>query len=264
MTHHVQMLSPSLFPVETAAGALEVRLAASAAEIAAAQALRHRVFFQEMGAIPSPETARTGLDVDPWDDHCEHLLALADGVVVGTYRLIGRRAAERVGGFYSAAEFDIGPLLREPGEILELGRSCVDRDWRNRGTLQLLWQGLADIIIRRRVTILFGCASLPGTDPRALAPQLAYLHDNHLAPLALRGRALPHRASPLHRPPDGYEPRRVLHSLPPLLKGYLKAGAGIGTGAVIDHEFNTTDVLVTLKTDAMTARYQRRYETRAA
>ncbi|MBF0307390.1 MAG: GNAT family N-acetyltransferase [Alphaproteobacteria bacterium] len=245
-------------------GCLDVRLARGPAEIAAAQALRHRVFVHELGATPSPETARTGLDVDPWDDHCEHLLALADGVVVGTYRLIGRGAAERVGGFYSAAEFDIGPLLREPGEILELGRSCIDRDWRNRGTLQLLWQGLADIIIRRRIGILFGCASLPGTDPHALAPQLAYLHDHHLAPLPLRARALPHRAAPMRRPDEGYDPRQVAHSLPPLLKGYLNAGAGIGTGAVVDHEFNTTDVLVVLKTETMTARYQRRYETKAA
>ncbi|MBF0392227.1 MAG: GNAT family N-acetyltransferase [Alphaproteobacteria bacterium] len=217
-----------------------------------------------MGAAPSPEAARAGLDTDPWDEHCDHLLALADGVVVGTYRLIDRRAALRVGGFYSAAEFDISPLLREPGEILELGRSCVDRDWRNRGTLQLLWRGLAEVIARRDVKLLFGCASLPGTDPDTLAPMLTYLHDHHLAPLPTRGRALPHRACPLRRPAVNYDPRQMPHALPPLLKGYLKAGAGIGAGAVVDHEFNTTDVLVALRTEAMTARHQRRYEAKAA
>jgi len=254
MTH--QTASEDLLPM----AGVEVRLARDEAEIIDSQALRYRVFYEEMGATPSRRIQGRRLDRDAWDPACKHLLALADGEVVGTYRLIDRTAAERVGGFYSASEFDIAPLLRQPGNILELGRSCVDPRWRNRGTLQLLWQGLAAHIVDNDIGLLFGCASLPGTDIAALAPQLAYLRANHLAPEALRATALPHRAADIPTDAAAGDPRRILQALPPLLKGYLRAGASIGGGAVIDHEFNTVDVLVALPTEAITARYQRRYD----
>ncbi|MBI5163065.1 MAG: GNAT family N-acetyltransferase [Magnetospirillum sp.] len=261
MTH--QLISSDILPVATPEG-VEVRLARDAAEVEASQRLRYRVFFQEMGAKASAEAQASGLDRDAYDPVCKHLLALADGEVVGTYRLIDRTAAAKVGAFYSQAEFDISPLLSLPGEILELGRSCIDSRWRNRGTLQLLWQGLAGYIIEHDIGLLFGCASLPGTDPQALAAQLSYLAENHLAPTDLRARALPACAAGAVSADPAADPRRVLQSLPPLLKGYLRAGAMIGSGAVVDHDFNTTDVLVVLPTAAITARYQRRYEGKAA
>jgi L-ornithine Nalpha-acyltransferase len=256
VTH--QLISSDMLPVAIPEN-VEVRLARDDHEVEASQALRYRVFYEEMGAKPCPRTQETKLDRDAYDPVCQHLLALADGMVVGTYRLIDRRAAAQVGGFYSAREFDISALVAFPGEILELGRSCVDPRWRNRGTLQMLWQGLATYIVEHRIGLLFGCASLPGTDPVALAAQLAYLRDTHPAPRNLQVTPLPHRAAA----EPGlmvYDPRSTLHSLPPLLKGYLRAGAAIGSGAVIDHEFNTTDVLVALPTDTITARYQRRYD----
>lgn len=239
---------------------VEVRLARNAEEIAASQRLRYRVFFDEMGANPSPDVQAAGMDRDIYDPVCKHLLALADGQVIGAYRLIDRDAAAQVGGFYSASEFDISGLLATPGNILELGRSCVDPRWRNRGTLQMLWQGLANYIVENNVSLLFGCASLPGTDAAQLAPQLAYLHQNHLADGPSRPRALDARAAAM---PDGvaaFDARQASQTLPPLLKGYLRAGAVIGEGAVVDHDFNTTDVLVMLPTDAITTRYQRRYD----
>jgi L-ornithine Nalpha-acyltransferase len=239
--------------------AVEVRLARDVSELRAAQALRYRVFYEEMGATPSPTTRATELDADAYDAVCQHLLAIADGQVIGTYRLIDRAAAACVGSFYSAGEFDIAPLVSYPGRILELGRSCVDAAWRNGAVLQLLWHGLAAYIVEHRIELLFGCASLPGTDAAALAPQLSYLRENHLAPAELRARAHADRtAGPTAAVVD--EPRRALQSLPPLLKGYLRAGAMIGDGAVVDRQFNTTDVLVVLKTDAIAARYQRRYD----
>jgi putative hemolysin len=236
-----------------------VRLARGAAEITAAQRLRYQVFYEEMGAQPCPKTLASGIDHDHFDGVCDHLLAFAGGEVVGTYRLIRRQAAERAGGFYSAAEFDIDPLLNHPGEVLELGRSCVDARWRNRGAVQLLWQGIAAYIIRHRVRLLFGCASLPGTDVGALAAQFAYLHDNHLAPENLRTKPRADRAVDLGDLSAAYDPRQTLRSLPPLLKGYLRTGGMVGEGAVIDHEFNTTDVLVVLDADAIAGRYQRHY-----
>ena len=241
-------------------GTIEVRLAESAAEIAAAQRIRYRVFFEEMGARPSPSMRALERDFDEYDPVCDHLLVLAEGEVVGTYRLIRRDAARKVGRFYTQGEFDITPILETEGEILELGRSCVDARWRHRGTLQMLWQGLAAYMLDNDIRLLFGCGSLPGTDPVALGPQLAYLRDTFLAPPALRGRALP---GPDHVAFDqitaSWDARRVLATLPPLLKGYLRLGGVVGDGAVVDRPFNTTDVLVVVNAADIAGRYVKRF-----
>ncbi|MBX9635296.1 MAG: GNAT family N-acetyltransferase [Magnetospirillum sp.] len=258
MTHEFNSLDLPATPAE-----VEVRLARSEAEVAAAQRLRYRVFFEEMGAKPCPAVQASGRDLDKFDAVCDHLLAFADGAVVGTYRLIGRQAAEAAGGFYSADEFDIAPLLDYPGNVLELGRSCVDARWRSRGAVQALWQGLAAYIVEHRIDLLFGCASLPGADAERHVQQLTYLRDNHLAPLEFRARA----HAPVQTTAEA-EPcadlRRIFCALPPLLKGYLRAGAWVGDGAVIDHHFNTTDVLVVMDTAAISSRYQRRFEANKA
>ena len=43
--------------------------------------------------------------------------------------------------------------------------------------------------------------------------------------------------------------------LPPLIKGYLRAGAYIGDGAVIDYQFGTTDVLIIMPVSEISSRY---------
>jgi len=252
---------------ELRGGNLGVRIATSAAEIDAVQALRYRVFYEEMGAVPGPETARTQRDRDRFDEVADHLLVVDHAIgpgaegVVGTYRLIQRPAAERMGGFYSAGEYDITPLIEFPGRVLELGRSCVDASYRNRAAMQLLWRGIAAYVFLHRIDLMFGCASLPGTDPDALADELTYLYHNHLAPPALRPRALPHRYVEMRRrDPATLDLRRVAGTLPPLIKGYLRLGGFVGDGAVIDHQFNTTDVAVVVKTDLVTDKYYRHYE----
>lgn len=254
---------------EQRAGNLGVRLARTTAEADAGFALRFRVFYEEMGARPEPAAAAARRDIDDFDAVADHLLVLdhdlgeGPAAVVGTYRLIRREAAERVGGFYSAGEYDIAPLLAYPGRILELGRSCVHEAYRTRGTLQLLWRGIAAYVFQRRIDLMFGCASLPGTDLDALAPALTYLHHNHLAPPALRPRALPHRHVAMDRlDPDGVDLRAALAELPPLVKGYLRLGGFVGEGAVLDPQFNTTDVCVVVKTELVTAKYYRHYERR--
>lgn len=260
MSHESVSLLPS---VAASSPEIVVRLAMSEADLVAAQRLRYQVFFEEMGAKPSSRALVTGRDEDAYDTVCDHLLAVAGDRVVGTYRLIHQQAAARVGGFYSASEFDIGPILARGGRFLELGRSCIAPAWRNRGTLQALWHGLAEYIADNGVDMLFGCASLPGTDAERIAGPLAYLHQHHLAPAEWRASALP---ACRVAPPDVAtisSPAAAFRMLPPLLKGYLRAGAWIGEGAALDAEFNTTDVLVILDTRAMTARYQRRFETDA-
>ncbi len=251
---------------EAGASRLEVRLAASKEEILAAQALRYRVFYEEMGAKPTPDMAALSSDFDEFDAICDHLLVLdpARGpggqAVVGTYRLIRREVGEHFGRFYTAGEYDISKLLDKGGNFMELGRSCVDVGYRTGQTMQLMWTGIAKYVWDRGIDLMFGCASLPGTDPQALAVQLSYLHHCHLAPDELRPRALPHLYVDMNlMAQEDLNPRRALALLPPLLKGYLRLGGFVGEGAVIDHQFNTTDVCVLVKTELVTNKYMKHY-----
>ena len=259
------------------AGSLEVRLAETAAEVDAAQALRYRVFYDEMGATPTPAMTSRQRDFDSLDDTCDHLLVIdhaaeKGGKVVGTYRLIRREAAAKHGSFYSASEYDITPLINYTGEILELGRSCIDTEHRTGTVMQTLWRGLVGYVMRHDITLMFGCASFPGTDPVAHALPLSYLYYHHLAPPGLRAKALPEyyvdmRLLPREAfDPDAafnnmkMDPRSGGNSLPPLIKGYLRVGGYVGDGAYIDRQFNTTDVCIIVKTDLITNRYMRHYE----
>jgi putative hemolysin len=249
---------------------LAVRLAQNAADLDAAQALRYEVFYTENGARPSPEQAALQRDFDPLDAICDHLLVIDESAppgpdaVVGTYRLL--RRSRLVGGarFYSSGEFDLSPLLAFPGEALELGRSCVRADYRNRPTLNLLWAGIAAYMQQHGVALMFGCGSLAGTDLDQLSLQLAYLHHHHLAPPELRARALADRRVAMDRMPAALiEPKLALAALPPLIKGYLRLGGFVGEGAVVDHAFNTTDVCIIVKTETVTDKYLRHYERQA-
>jgi putative hemolysin len=258
---------PGMPFAEIRSGNLGVRLAIEPAEIDAVQALRFRVFYQELGARADSDTTTSQRDKDIYDTVADHLLVvdheLGEGPesVVGGYRLIQRDAAQRIGHFYSSDEYDISRIEAIPGRILELGRSCVDNGYRNRSVMQLLWRGIAAYVFLHKIELMFGCASLPGIDPDALAPELTYLYYNHLAPAAIRPRALPHRYIEMRRlERDEIDARAALTRLPPLIKGYLRLGGFVGDGAVIDPQFNTTDVAVVVQTDLVTDKYYKHYE----
>jgi L-ornithine Nalpha-acyltransferase len=253
--------------VKVVAGDFEVRLAKTTEEIDAAQALRYRIFYEEMQAKPSPETAAIGRDVDDFDEVCDHLLVLdrrrGEGPesIVGTYRLIRRPAAAQMGRFYSSAEYDIQKMIDYPGEVLEVGRSCIAKDARNTATMQMLWRGIALYAYHYGVQVMFGCASFPGTDPSQHAQAMSCLYHHHLAPPEIRARALAHRyvkMDMLER--DSYDARKAMARVPPLIKGYLRLGGFVGDGAVIDSQFNTTDVFIIVKTELVTEKYIRHYE----
>ena len=253
--------------VKVVAGDFEVRLAQTAAEIDAAQALRYRIFYEEMAAQPSPEMAATRRDFDAFDSVCDHLLVLdrrrGDGPegIVGTYRLIRRPAAAKLGAFYSASEYDIKPMVDYPAEVLELGRSCIARDARNTATMQMLWRGIALYAYHFDIRVMFGCASFPGIDPAQHAQAMSYLHQHHLAPPEIRVRALSERYVNMNMlEPGSYDPRKAMARVPPLIKGYLRLGGYVGDGAVIDRQFNTTDVFIIVKTELVTEKYIRHYE----
>ncbi|EPY03263.1 GNAT family N-acetyltransferase [Magnetospirillum fulvum] len=257
---------PSALSADEPTDRLDVRLAAGPDEIAAAQALRYRVFYEEMGAHPTEATRDRRRDVDDFDAVCDHLLVIdrarGDGPdgVVGTYRLMPRAAGEAFGRFYTAGEYDISRILADGCRFMELGRSCVDAGYRNGATMKKLWDGIAAYVFEHDIELMFGCASLPGTDPGRLAGHLGYLYHYHLAPEHLRPRALPHLYVDMElAEKESLNPRRALAELPPLIKGYLRLGGFVGDGAVIDHQFNTTDICVLVKTDLITDKYRSHY-----
>ncbi len=247
------------------AGTLEVRLAENAQELEESQGLRYHVFVEERGAKPSEEEKRLSRDFDAFDPYCDHLLVLEHKSrerpqVVGTYRLFKRSAMQAVGRFYSESEFDVSCVKRIPGEILELGRSCVHPGYRNRAVMQLLWRGIGAYVEANRIELMFGCASLHGKEVAPHREALGYLYHYHLAPPELRLRALPERYVAM----DGMSREEVnakaaFASLPALIKGYLRLGGFIGDGAVVDAEYNTVDVGILVKTEQVTARYAQRY-----
>ena len=250
-------------------GPLEVRLAQSGVEVAAAQALRYTIFYDEMGAQPTPAMRASRRDTDAHDNVCDHLLVIdhdagVRGQVVGTYRLLRQSVAQAHGGFYSAGEYDLTPLLAHApasGQLLELGRSCVAPAYRNATTISLLWRGIASYLQAHRIGHLFGCASLHGTDPAAHAAELSYLYHHHLAPPELRARTLPEHFVEMDRlPAERIDARATARSLPPLLKGYLRVGAMVGDGAFIDRQFNTVDVFVVMPVAQITRRYAGRFD----
>jgi len=252
-------------------GTLEVRLATTQGEIEAAQRLRFEVFYREMSAQASPEMLASGRDFDDYDPLCEHLLVIdrADNDrVIGTYRLLRDSAAAKSGkGFYTAGEYDISAMLkaRAGQRLLELGRSCVQKAYRTGTTMQLLWRGLVVYLLRNDIDLMFGCASLPGTDPKALALQLAYLYHFHLAPEIERVRALPNRYTAMDvMPKEAIDEAEALRALPPLIKGYIRAGARIGDGAVIDRQFGTTDVFIYFPVASVDQRLIRHLKKRVA
>jgi putative hemolysin len=251
-------------------GSLEVRLARKKSEIRQAQRLRYKVFYEEMSATPGALAILSRRDEDAFDKVFDHLLVVDRGDqtngrrwrrshVVGTYRVLRQEVADRYAGFYTQGEYDIEPLIRTKGagyRFMELGRSCVLKPYRNKRTLELLWQGVWSYVREHGVDVMVGCASFEGTDPSAHAMALSFLYHHALAPEGWRVRAHDHLRVDMNMlPAEAVNARAALKSLPPLIKGYLRLGAYIGDGAVIDHQFGTTDVLVILPVEAIKTRY---------
>lgn len=269
--HEAPMLPvpAQVWPVLASSGTLSVRIAESNHEVEAAQRLRYHVFYEEMSAIPTPEMRKTGRDFDKYDAFCDHILVVdnaapaADGgpaavsgpaavgepAVVGTYRMLRGEVAALHGGYYTSSEYDLATMLdvNPPGtRFVELGRSCVLKPYRSKAvTMQLLWKGVMAYVGHHSIDVMFGCGSLPGTDPDALALPLSYLHHFHRVPVGSGLRARPELYVEMNRmAKDAIDPKEALRALPPLIKGYVRAGSYIGDGAVVDKQFGTTDVLI--------------------
>lgn len=229
---------------------------ADAAEVRAAQRLRYQVFAVEQGATTQ---GPDGLDIDGFDDHCEHLIVRhvpdgGHGEVVGTYRMLpphARRGGSSAFGLYSGTEFDLRPLAAVLGSTVEVGRSCVAANHRNGTVVSLLWRGIGRYLQLTGHRYLLGCASVDVADGGANAAAVwAKLRDGHLVDTALRCRPL--RPLPLGR----IEPAAAA-APPPLLTGYLRLGARVCGPPCLDAAFGTADFLVLLDLESADPRYLR-------
>ncbi len=255
-------------------GGLEVRLARKRVDIKLAQRLRYKVFYEEMSATPSLATKMRRRDHDAYDAICDHLLVVDTAsptlelaawtgrrkpTVVGTYRVLRQDVARRHRvGFYTQGEYEIAALIaaRSPRySFMELGRSCVLKPYRTKRTVELLWHGLWTYVREHKIDVLIGCASFEG-DPDRHAMALSFLYHHALAPPEWRCRAHPHLHVPMNQlASHEVDVKAALKAMPPLIKGYLRLGAYIGDGAVVDRQFGTTDVLIILPVEKIDPRY---------
>ncbi|AGT07779.1 GNAT family N-acetyltransferase [Paracoccus aminophilus] len=248
----------------------ETRLATSEADLLGAQRLRYRVFVEELGADGLMVDHTNRFERDEFDPIVDHLVLIdrrrseADlEHIVGVYRLLPGARAEAFGRFYCDSEYDLSSLRASGRPLLELGRSCVDLDYRGGSGMFLMWNALADYVLRNQIELLFGVASFHGLDAQALAQPLSWLHHNHLAPEGLRPVALASGYQSMDLlPAADLDRRSAMLALPPLLKAYLRLGGTVGEGAFLDHEFNTTDVLLVVDTESMSVKHRRFYEGR--
>ena len=253
--------------MEFDASHLTLRLGVGEGDLRAAERLRYTVFVEELGGDGDLVDHANKLERDAFDPVCDHLIliderrdAAALDHVVGAYRLLTGKKAAQHGRFYSEAEYDLGVLKSSGRRLLELGRSCVHPDYRNGLALHLLWAGLGDYVVEHDIDILFGVASLHGTDIAGHAQSLSMLHHAHLAPPELRVRAVETAYQPMNLvAPDRIDRVAAMRSVPALIKSYLRLGGFVGDGAFVDYPFNTTDVCLVMDTaqlsDTVRARY---------
>ena len=247
----------------------EVRLTKTKEERKQVRQLRYDVFVEEEGAAATEEQKALREEYDSFDRFAEYMAVFHNGRVVGTYRIINRKSAEKMGGFYTESEFNLSKIKKVSMNIAEMSRACVAREYReNALVMRLLWAGLGEYIVRRKIGLLFGVASWVGTKPAKSAQAISYLYYNHLSPQKLRATVLTENFADgvnpkLGRmnilPPAFVDEEDAIREMPPLIKGYLRLGATFGKGVFVDKPFNTYDVFVMLQTKKMDAAYQKHF-----
>src|SRR5262245_24316848 len=238
----------------SSSSAYTTRLARDGSEIRAAQALRFAVFNLELNEGLA-ESLATGLDADPFDEVCDHLLVehVATGEIVGTYRLQTGLTAAANRGYYSEQEFDFRPFEAIRAELVELGRACVHQQHRNLVVLGLLWKGIADYARQRDARYLCGCSSISSQDPAVGASAYAELYRQHLAPVEWRTKPRPPFDCPFEDLAE--EPPKI----PKLLRAYLAVGAKICGPPALDRQFRTIDFLTLLDLESLSPAVRQRF-----
>tara|TARA_B100000686_G_C16721117_1_gene935016 strand:+ start:750 stop:1709 length:960 start_codon:yes stop_codon:yes gene_type:complete len=217
------------------------------------KALRCRSFFGDSKKI--------NFDTDEFDQDCDHLVVVdkskSEDFVVGTYRLLIKPKDVKYRKFYSESEFNINNLYKgKKLSMLEAGRSCVHEKYRDGRIIKLLWRGLATYILKNKIDLIFGCASFPSSNHALFKDQLSYLHYNHMPPKHYFTFPHNHMKADFNiKGKDSINEENEFRRLPPLIKAYIRAGAWIGSGAIVDREFDTTDVLIILESKKILKKY---------
>ena len=247
----------------------EVRLTRNKDERRMVRQLRYDVFVVEEGASATEEQRALREEYDDYDKNAEYMAVFHNGKIVGTYRIIDKKAAEKMGGFYTETEFNISKIKKASDNIAEMSRACVAAEYReNALVMRMLWAGLSEYILRRRIAVMFGVASFVGQKPVESAQAISCLYYNHLSPMRLRARVIPEnfaegadpRMSKMNILPRAFvDEEMAKKQMTPLIKGYLRMGASFGQGVFIDKPFNTYDVFVMMQSKNMDAAYQKHF-----
>ncbi|MCL1902548.1 MAG: GNAT family N-acetyltransferase [Alphaproteobacteria bacterium] len=248
----------------------EVRLARTNEEKRQVRRLRYEVFVVEEGFKATEEQNHLREEYDRFDTHADYMAVFHQGNVVGAYRIIDRKAAEKMHGFYSEDEYNIRKIKKVRGNIVEVSRACIKREYRNNPlAMSMLWLGMGDYVCKRKVVLLFGLCSWIGLNPAASAHAISYLYYNNLAPRALRTTVMkrvmkskgldPKSARMNILPKEAIDKQIARTQMTPLLKGYLNLGAMFGNGVSTDIDQNSYVVLVILPATRVRAAYQKRF-----
>ena len=228
-------------------------IADTEALIKEAQTLRYRVFAQEMGA--TLKSGSEGLDYDEFDSYCDHLVVYdnVNAKIVGYTRLLNQDQAKYLGRFYSESEFILDQVLALPGRFLEIGRTCVDPDYRGGAVLTTLWSALVQYALEGEFNYLLGCASItPGVSGYAIDAVYRAIDAKNIAAPELQ-------VKPLIPVPKALRCQRDESGIPPLLKAYLRFGALVCGEPYWDEDFNCMDLFVLLPLDQLQERYSNHY-----
>ena len=227
---------------------LQVKITTNPKEVREAQRLRFEVFNLEMNKGLQASYA-SGLDIDEFDPFCDHLIVrdLKSEEVVGTYRLLlGTRAARNI-GFYSEREFNLQNIKKLDGELLELGRSCARKDFRDRALIPLMWDAIAQYVKKHRVRYLFGCGSVYTREASEARAYFSMLKRKYYAAEMFRVHPVSEfQFQGIAENLKAAEDAALFLRLPSLIKGYLRLGAVVCGPPALDREFGTADFLVLL------------------
>ncbi|MDR3208916.1 MAG: GNAT family N-acetyltransferase [Rickettsiales bacterium] len=247
----------------------EVRLTRSKEERKLVRQLRYRCFVEEEGFPATEEQKELGEEYDDFDTHADYMGVFYDGKIIGTYRIIDREASEKLGGFYSETEFDITKIKKRSGNICEMSRACIDREYRdNPLVMSMLWLGLGEYIQRNKIQVLFGMVTWFGGGPIDAAQALSYLYYNHLSPANLRASVDMNKMAPSVNPkltrmnilPKVFVDKdKAFREMPTLLKGYLRLNGTFGKGVSICPREDNYSVFVMVLTKNINKAYQKRF-----
>ena len=240
-----------------------IKIAESNFEIKKAQSLRYKIFFKEKKIKKKSFKFLLQRDYDFYDKISDHLIIIDNNReirdnVIGTYRLLRGNCAKLYRGFYTEQEFDISNLKKNfsSKNILELGRSCVHPQYRSGIILKLLWQGISNYIKMYKIKILMGCASFHGTNPSKFKDEFSLLYESYRLPEDYNVKSLQSNEISFNK---NINHSTILNKLPPLIKGYLRAGGMVSENFYIDNEFETIDYCVIMLTERIVSRYQNKF-----